>query len=95
MAPWRPVVLAIAILALAACGLWGSLMTIEMVEETNRMKSENGHISDVGYYPAKNLTIWREHRRLFPKSRLRARFIILVVSGMIFLLMGAWALGFF
>ena len=95
MAAWRLATLAVAIPLLAVCGIWGSLIMIRMVEEINRMRPTTEQILEMGYYPRKNLMIWKEHRRLYPKGRLRAHFMMLFASGIICLLLAAYALSFF
>ncbi len=67
---------------------------IAMIEEINRKKPSDNQISMLGFYPQKNLMIYREYRRLYPDGRLHVRLILLAVSGLICLLLAVLAIGF-
>jgi hypothetical protein len=84
-----------AVVGTAACGLFGALANVEMVEEVNSRLPKDAQISPMGWYLSKTLRLHREYKRLFPTGTLLMRVRIAIVVAFGCMLGGVWALGFF
>jgi hypothetical protein len=84
-----------ALVGTTACGLFGAIANLEMVEEVNSRLPKDSQFSPMGWYPSKRQRLHREYRRLFPTGTLliKVRAAIAIAFGC--LLGGVWALGFF
>jgi hypothetical protein len=79
----------------AACGLFGAIANIEMVEKVNARLPKDSQFSPVGWYLSKTLHMHSEYKRLFPKGTLLVKVRIAIAGAFVCLLSGLWALGFF
>ena len=59
-----------AVVGTAACGLFGAILNLEMVEEVNSHLPQDSQFSPMGWYLSKTLRLHREYKRLFPTGTL-------------------------
>jgi hypothetical protein len=84
-----------AVVGTAACGLFGAILNLEMVEEVNSHLPQDSQFSPMGWYLSKTLRLHREYKRLFPTGTLLMKVRFAIAIGFGCLLGGVWALGFF
>lgn len=84
-----------AVVGAVACGLFGTITNIEMVEEVNSRLPKDSQFSSMGWYLPKTLRLHREYKRLFPEGTLLVKVRIAIAIAFGCLLGGVWALGFF
>jgi hypothetical protein len=91
----RVIIGIVALVGVAACGLFGAIANIEMVEQVNSHLPKDSHFSPIGWHLSKSLHVHREYKRLFPKGTLLVKVRITIAIAFGCLLSGVWALGLF
>jgi hypothetical protein len=91
----RGIIVIAALRGMSVCGLLSALINVKMVEQVNARLSKQEQFSQLGWYAAKTLRLFREYRRLVPGGNLHLKMYFLTVLGSACLLCSAWAIGFF
>jgi len=73
MNTWRIACVIVGITGMGICGFASSVLWQEMVDEVNRQLPVQNRCGEYWWYLDKSQRLLREHRRLFPSSRLRKR----------------------
>jgi hypothetical protein len=79
------------IVGAVACVTASAMMRWRMVEDTVSKAPDGHRYGLIRWYshPNRTLRLWREHRRLYPRSRLRFLHAFLLAAG-VALGIGAW-----
>jgi hypothetical protein len=91
---------AFAVVAMV-CGIWSSVILMQMVDEVNVHLPESQRFALEGWHPWKSARLLREYRRFCPAGRSIARLrnlwlaMVLSMSLAAFVLQGPGAAGFF
>jgi hypothetical protein len=85
----RIIFIVVGITGMGICGFASSVFWQEMVDEVNRQLPVRNRFGEFWWYLGKSQRLLREHRRLFPDSRLRRRLWgTRLIGGLSFLMAG-------
>ena len=86
----------IAFFSLAACFVAGAnLLYFRILAQVNQQLPPDRRLSFMVMYPGKGMRVAREHRRLYPESKLRLTSNLMFAAALVFFLLALWRLGFF
>ncbi|SRR5579871_450282 len=85
---------AIILLMSSGCGMASSHFMLMMIDEINKMRSENEQISYLGFTSCKTFSIFREYRRQYPQGRLHVAYLGTAILAVAFFLIVGGMIGF-